>query len=42
MVYVDEVAGLTGVKAYSGIWVVALIVEVRAVVAACVGYRSEE
>ena len=33
VVYVDEVAGLVGLEAYGGIWLVALEVEVFAVVA---------
>ena len=37
MVYVNEVTGFVGVKAYGGIGFVATVVEVFAVVAICIG-----
>jgi len=33
VIYVDEVTGLVGIEAYGGIWLVALEVEVFAVIA---------
>ena len=35
VVYVDEVTGFVGVEAYGGVWFVATIVEVFAVIAVC-------
>ena len=37
VVYVDEVTGFVGVEAYGGVWFVATIVEVFAVIAVCKG-----
>ena len=37
MVYVDEVTGLVGIEAYRGIWLIAAVVEISAIVAARIG-----
>ena len=40
VIYVYKGAGLIGVEAYGGAWLVALIVEICTIVAACIGCKG--
>jgi|GEM_PF-1219067 len=37
VIYVDEVTGLVSIEAYRGIWLIAAVVEISAIVAARIG-----
>jgi len=40
VIYFNEVTGLIGVEAYGGAWLVALIVKICTIVAACIGCKG--